>query len=62
MEIRYYVKHVYGVPTRYPADAMSTDLFRVFRPDRKTIQADDIKAGETLGLQFKEVIMPAEAR
>lgn len=57
MVIEYYSKNVYGVEKLYIADGKIAEIVRALT-GRKTIDARDIQALKSLGLEFKEVIRP----
>lgn len=53
--IRYYVRHIYGVPRIYLADTEQAKAIATLTR-RKTVEEVDLKALETLGFVLVEVL------
>jgi hypothetical protein len=57
--LRYYIKSVYGKPTRYPVDPEIIESLRLFN-GQKTLENKDIKAYVWLGYTVEVVEAPRE--
>lgn len=55
MKIQYYIKNVYGNTNRYIKDPVLADAIRVLT-GQKTVSEAQMKALETLGHSFEQVL------